>query len=331
MVIPADDQSLVAVTEHYRELQKWSYIACPPPEITGLVLSKCSTLEVAQQCGLPIPKTRLISSSAQLHELLPILPLPWVLKPSRKETRAEEIKCIILVTPDEVAARFPCARDFAPPVLLQEYCAGVGVGIEVLLHHGECLAAFQHRRIKEFPYTGGISVTAIAEPVNQRLLESSLALLRALGWEGTAMVEYKINPDGRAIFMEVNGRYWGTLSLAVAAGMDFPLYQWKLLHGQRPEIPESYAVGTKWRFTMGYFTRLYSLLGQARYSPRARKVLKESLAEMLADFNPSVSDATFRLSDPMPSIVTFLRHLRYFVSNTMRAALPSRFLRSPQT
>lgn len=237
---------------------------------------------------------------------------------------------MILSTVDEVVAKFPSAQEFVPPMLLQEYCAGGGVGIETLLHDGECLAAFQHRRIKEFPYTGGISVTATAESVDQALLDSSLALLRALGWEGVAMVEYKMNREGRAIFMEVNGRYWGTVSLPIAAGIDFPWYQWQLLHGERPEIPETYAIGTKWRFTMGYFTRLYSLFGQARYSRRARKLLRENLGEMLEDFNPSVSDATFTFSDPMPSIITFVTHMNYFASNTLKALRPSRFLRPPE-
>jgi len=236
----------------------------------------------------------------------------------------------MLLTADDVVARFLRAREFAPPMLLQEYCAGAGVGIEMLLHHGECLAAFQHRRIKEFPYTGGISVTAIAEAVNQKLLDSSLALLRALRWEGVAMVEYKVNPDGRAVFMEVNGRYWGTISLPIAAGIDFPLYQWQLLHGERPEIPKSYSIGTKWRFTMGYLTRLYSLLGQGRHSAYARQLLRQNLGEMLGDFSLSVSDATFKLSDPMPSVVAFLTHMRYFASNTVKAVLPPRFFRQPQ-
>ena len=58
---------------------------------------------------------------------------------------------------------FPTAREFTPPMLLQEYCAGAGVGVEMLMHEGNCLGVFQHRRLKELPYTGGVSVTAIAE------------------------------------------------------------------------------------------------------------------------------------------------------------------------
>ena len=52
------------------------------------------------------------------------------------------------------------------------------------------------------------------------------------------MVEFKVNPnDGSAVLMEVNGRYWGTISLPIFAGMDFPWYHWQVAHGERPEIP----------------------------------------------------------------------------------------------
>src|SRR5678815_3849630 len=35
------------------------------------------------------------------------------------------------------------------------------------------------------------------------------------------MVEFRVGPDGPAL-MEINGRVWGSIPLAVAAGMDFP-------------------------------------------------------------------------------------------------------------
>src|SRR5262249_44329675 len=140
-------------------------------------------------------------------------------------------------------------------------------------HQGKCIAVFQHRRLKELPHTGGFSVTAVAEAVNDNLLQSSLALLDALRWHGIAMVEYKVDADGRAVLMEVNGRYWGTISLPILAGLDFPLYHWQLVHGERPAIPERYAVGTRWRWTAGYLGRLYFLLAKARSSASAREIL----------------------------------------------------------
>lgn len=320
LLIATDDCMLTAVTEHYHDLADLLQVACPPPAITRLVLNKSATLDIAERCGIKVPRSEVVSSSSQLLSLVDKFPFPWVVKPAQKETRMEEVKSWTLMTADDVAASFPNGSAFEPPMLVQEYCAGKGVGVEILLHRGQFIAGFQHRRLKELPYTGGYSVTAIAEPLNQSLLKSSLTLLKALQWDGIAMVEYKINPDGRAVLMEINGRYWGTISLPISAGLDFPWYHWQLAHGKGVEIPKNYAVGMKWRWTVGYLARLYTLLGQAPHSASAREILRANFRGLVTDFKPSVHDATLTLSDPMPSLITFLRAVRYFSIHTVTRA-----------
>jgi predicted ATP-grasp superfamily ATP-dependent carboligase len=326
MLIPADDWMLTAVVEHYGDFADLVQVGCPPPAVTRLVLDKSATLAIAQGCGIRVPRTVVVLNSSQLYDLVGSMPFPWVIKPARRQTRTEEMKSCILRTAEEAATRFPPEREFNPPMLVQEHCAGAGVGVEMLLHEGECMAVFQHRRLKEFPYTGGASVTAVAEEPNPKLIRSSLALLQALRWQGVAMVEYKMGSDGEAVLMEVNGRYWGTIALPISAGVDFPLYQWKLAHGERPDIPKTYAVGTKWRWTVGYLHRLYDLLDRGRRSDRARAVLSGDFRQLLEDFRPSVPDATLRLSDPVPSVVELLLAMRDFTSYTAARVLQSKAL-----
>jgi biotin carboxylase len=54
------------------------------------------------------------------------------------------------------------------------------------------------------------------------LLDHATRLLGALGWTGLAMVEFRVGEAG-PVLMEVNGRIWGSLPLAVKSGADFPL------------------------------------------------------------------------------------------------------------
>jgi predicted ATP-grasp superfamily ATP-dependent carboligase len=55
------------------------------------------------------------------------------------------------------------------------------------------------------------------------LRERALALLDAFAWQGVAMVEFKVEgATGTPYLMEVNGRFWGSLQLAIDAGVDFP-------------------------------------------------------------------------------------------------------------
>jgi predicted ATP-grasp superfamily ATP-dependent carboligase len=321
MLIPSDDYALAATVEHYDQLKNMLHVTCPPPEVVRRVLDKASTLEVAQHAGVPVPKTFLVFNSGELPELLKKTGLPAILKPSQKRASVDDFKSWIINTPDQVAKRFPNAAPFTPPMLLQEYCHGVGIGIEVLLHEGEYLATFQHRRLKEWPYRGGYAVTAVAEQPDHSLLQSSLALLRALRWGGVAMVEFRINPEnGRTVLMEVNGRYWGSISLPIIAGIDFPLLQWKLIHGGSVDVPSTFSVGTHWRWTAGYVRRLHDLGIAAMRSADARKMLLHELPRVSSDLG-SYRDALFTSSDPFPAILELLRAFEDLVVNDIHALI----------
>lgn len=320
MVIPTDDQMLLALTEHYDELMDFAYLACPPPEIARKILNKAVTLDVAQRCGLRIPRTVMISNSEQLLEFSSRFSFPWVLKPARKELNTEEIKSLILKTADVVAVRFPSTKQFAPPMLLQEFCGGQGVGVEILLHKGECVAVFQHRRQKELPYSGGFSVSAIADVPDPVLVQQSLTLLRALEWEGPAMVEFKVDSNGGATLMEINGRYWGTISLPIYSGVNFPLYHWQVVHGETPAVPQKYAEGTKWRWAAGHLLRLHDLVLAARKSKAARAALFGNTAQVS---QPSAEkyDALFLSNDPIPAALDALRAAGHFIRCDLEAIM----------
>ena len=63
----------------------------------------------------------------------------------------------------------------------------------------------------------------------EALQQQSIDLLRAVGWEGVAMVEYRMNPTtGKAVLVEINGRYWGSFPLSVECGAGFALIAYYL-------------------------------------------------------------------------------------------------------
>ena len=79
-----------------------------------------------------------------------------------------------------------------------------------------------------------------------------MELLRALGWEGVAMVEYKRDVhSGEHVLMEVNGRFWGSLQLAIDAGVDFPSLLARVALGEKPAPVTRYRLGVRTRWTLG--------------------------------------------------------------------------------
>src|SRR6185312_15491135 len=124
--------------------------------------------------------------------------------------------------PDELARAWAVLRRRCDSVLVQEYIEGVGTGYFAIAEHGRVRAEFAHRRLRDVRPTGSGSALRISVPVDPLIAESSRRLLADLEWHGVAMVEFRERPDGTPVFLEVNGRFWNSLPLAIYAGVNFP-------------------------------------------------------------------------------------------------------------
>ena len=123
---------------------------------------------------------------------------------------------------------------------IEEYVSGEGWGSSVLYWHGEKIAGFSHKRLREKVLTGGTST--LREAVNAPDLEDAAEkIFSHIGWHGLAMAEFKRCPQtGKFWFIEVNPRLWGSLPLAINAGVDFP-YLAILCATSGPDVAREYA------------------------------------------------------------------------------------------
>ena len=225
LIIPVTERTLVALSDRRERL---SHVKIAMPEVSSLevALDKAQTLALADRVGVPRPMGVTLTSLAELDELKKTLKFPVVLKPARSigsaAGGASQLQVSYAFDASELKAGCAHALQFGP-VLLQEFFSGIGVGVELIAREGEIGYAFQHRRLHEVPLTGGGSSLRKSEPVMPQLLEASQRLIAALNWTGVAMVEFKMDPQTQEYsLMEINGRFWGSLPLAVAAGADFP-------------------------------------------------------------------------------------------------------------
>jgi predicted ATP-grasp superfamily ATP-dependent carboligase len=191
-------------------------------------------------------------------------------------------------------------------LLLQQRIVGPGVGIFLLRWGGEPVATFAHRRIREKPPSGGVSVYRESIAADPKLVASSLALLSRFAWEGVAMVEYKLDAaTGVPYLMEINGRFWGSLQLAVDAGVNFPGLLVSLALGEHPTPVTAYHVGVRSRWWLG---DLDQLLARLRHSTRELALPPGSpgraraLTDFLTLWRPGDRNEIFRWSDPMPAV-----------------------------
>jgi hypothetical protein len=102
-------------------------------------------------------------------------------------------------------------------------------------------------------------------PLDPALARHAIALLEYFDWQGVAMVEFKLDATtGTPYLMEVNGRLWGSLQLAVDAGVDFPTLLVRAALGERPAPITSYRAGIRCRWWWGDVDHLIARLRHSR-------------------------------------------------------------------
>ncbi len=321
MVMPTGDGAMAAVAQNYDALSELAHIGAPPPAIMERVLDKSLTLEAAKECGIPIPASHTVDDPSEVPNLIRNFQFPVIAKPViRKGANTYRIK--YFATAEQLLAELSSDEEAWRGALLQEYIPGVGKGIGVLMHDNDPVAMFQHRRIKELPYTGGVSVMAEAEAVDPKLGELAVSLLRQIEWQGVALVEYRYDPsDGRFALMEINGRYWGSLFLPYLAGVDFPYYEWQLAHGERPQVPDTYKVGLQARWLVGDIARLHGILDGSHRSEIDPPAPWKETFRFIWNFNPRTRGAIWSMADPMPAIAELRASLTSLFKSDARRLL----------
>jgi len=282
-------------------------MACPNRGTYEAIVDKHALLERAARLGVHVPRSRLIESPEELDGLPAGFRYPAILKPRRsrfwQDGRWHSADVWIVHDAQDLARR-RADPDLRAGCLVQEYIPGHGEAVFLLTERGEPRVRFAHQRLREKPPTGGQSVLRASIAPDPELLDWSERLLADLAWSGPAMVEFRRARDGRAALMEINPRLWGSLQLAIDAGVDFPSLFVDLFLGRAVPVVEA-RLGVRTRWLLGDVEHLLSCL---RHS-HLRRELDLSVWRLAAGFLASFVDGTrteiFRPSDLRP----FLREL----------------------
>ncbi|HEY7878416.1 MAG TPA: ATP-grasp domain-containing protein [Gemmatimonadaceae bacterium] len=306
-LIPISDASLLALLPHRAEL---TGVLMPVPDESAVrrISDKATLLDVASRTGIAIPQQRVAADSDALAVLAREIAYPVVLKPARSVGEHAGHRAKLIVRHAATARELERARrEFgaaAYPLLVQQRIVGPGVGIFLLVWNGETLATFAHRRIREKPPAGGVSVYRESIAADPELVRRSRALLDAFGWCGVAMVEYKVDErTGTPYLMEVNGRFWGSLQLAIDAGVDFPVLLMHAALGEHRPPVAPYRTGVRSRWFWGDVDHLLARLrrsSDALSLPPGAPGRWRALRDFLTVRRGVDRGEIFRVGDPRP-------------------------------
>jgi len=300
VLLPVSTNVLLACAE--RRERFTARLPVPPAALLRRANDKSSVLALARKAGVPIPVTYAPEDEEELDEVASRVRLPAVVKlrddagtvldPGRRYAIGR--------TPEDVRGAWRRLHGIKAFPLIQEKVEGPGYGVGVLADGGRVLASVAHRRVREYPITGGPSTCCVSveEP---RLSAYAEALICELGWTGVAMVEFKKDDDFR--LMEVNPRFWGSLPLATRAGVNFPALLCRRAMGEDLGPPPRAAADVRLRFLpLDAVAALSALRDPERRWPYALGFLRDLL-------DPAVADGILDLGDLDASLAYLANHL----------------------
>lgn len=293
-------------------------VAGPSLEAYERASDKANLLIIAQSLDIRVPLQVAIPAEGAAFHWPDTHAGAVVLKPARSivdvagQSRSLGVKFVADVSRINDALKSYPAEAY--PILVQERTFGDGIGVFLLRTHGQTHLQFAHKRLREKPPAGGVSTyrEAVAPPPD--LVARCEALLDALHYHGPAMIEFKRDDvTGEYVLMEINARMWGSLQLAIDAGVDFPFVLAELTMGRTvPALPQvNYGVRSVWE--LGEVDHAFALWRHSRtrlHAPETLATGGRAAIRALFDHRWSDRAEVFRWSDPLPFASEVFRWLR---------------------
>jgi len=228
VLYPTRDETVAAFARYRTLLAEFFCVPTPGWDTMQWVWDKRNTYQLANELGIPTPRTWYPSDERDLEQI--DADPPFAVKPAIKEhffyaTKAKawrannraELKKLFQRAAAQVEPGEVMIQDLIPGDGLQQfaYCA--------FFKAGRAIGSMVVRRRRQHPPEFGRASTFV-ETIDLTLLEDlSTRFLRAIDYYGLVELEYKLDPrDGQYKLLDVNGRTWGYHTLGPGAGVDFP-------------------------------------------------------------------------------------------------------------
>lgn len=225
LILPLDDDGLWLANA---ALGPDSRIAGAIGPQTQTALDKRRQITAARKAGFAVPPTTVVLKPADLDQ---VTTFPAISKPAlavrEYEGRLSKGRARYLLNERDVyRLKSDLGKDGKElePLLVQPLIAGVGEGIFGFATKEGVHAWSGHQRVRMMnPHGSGSSACVSRAPTDEARRQAE-AFLDEIGWEGPFMIELLRDMEGTAWFMELNGRMWGSLSLARRQGLEYPAW-----------------------------------------------------------------------------------------------------------
>ena len=241
VVFPGEDEAVNALMAARHRLPEQAILPYPGPEPLAALRDKRRLPELASASGLATPQTLLAGTAGELAG--GELPDAAVIKATHTGSALRH--AVLAESAEELRAEL-AALPAAEEVLLQERLSGRLMALAVVVgRDGALVRRFQQVAIHTWPADAGPSSLAVSVEPDEELAEGARSMLAAAGYWGMAHLQFIESDDGPRL-IDVNTRFYGSITLALASGVDLPV-AWHAVALDRPAgRPEPYTVGVNY-------------------------------------------------------------------------------------
>ena len=254
----------------------------PRPDAVHALRDKRALAGLAADSGLHAPATLVEAAAGELRHHLTAF--PCVLKPAQPGGALPTAR--LVDSPDQLHALLS-GLPTDEPLLVQERVHGSLTAVSMVIDpEGVVAARFQQRAHRTWPPAAGISSLAVSVAPDERLMSRVVELLKSAGFAGLAQLQF-VESGRRRCLIDINPRFYGSLPLALACGVNLPAAWHRMVTGITQPEAASYRVGVTYRWLEA------DLMAATRGSPRI--LLRRSPRPR--------TGAVWALDDPLPGLV----------------------------
>ena len=307
VLLPIGAKSVYIVSKFRDEIEKYCRVPVASFDQVKVCMDKVKTYAMADNLKMRVPKVWAFESIEELYACIDEIKYPVVIK-GRHETQKDKV--LYAHNKDQMIEGINTwGKNLALPVpsfpIIQQYIKGTGCGFFALYQKGECKQVFMHRRIRQTPPSGGPSCCSVSI-FESDLLSAGKQLLDKLNWHGVAMIEFKREANtGNLFLMEINPKFWGSLELSLACGVNFPALAVWMAMGKRLSYRDKYPVGLRFHWPIN------GELDHIMENPRA------IMPVVLDCMNPKVKSNLW-LKDPGPACFSLFQESKKLVRRVFK-------------
>jgi predicted ATP-grasp superfamily ATP-dependent carboligase len=253
VVFAAGDPELLALSERRDRLG--AVFPHAPHGAIERVLDKLALADAGRRAGLAVPES--VSPEDAEEQAGPLVVKPRATAAVTTPGGLRRFHAVLAPSGAEAAALANRLRSAGLEPLVQRFVRGRLAALVVVAdRRSRLVARVQQEADVLFPDDAGGSVRARTVPVDSGLAERTAGFLQELGWFGLAQVQFVVPDRGEPVLIDVNGRFYGSLALALAAGPNLPAIWAGLATGRATPPGGDGRAGVRYHWLEGDLRRL---------------------------------------------------------------------------